>query len=72
MDMPGSPTGIDIMGFEKLRKISEEFLAALPGYKFDKGVRNEPWINSDHAPLMIKGVPAVTFYGFDDPVVYKH
>ncbi len=72
MDMPGSPTGIDIMGFEKLRKISEEFLAALPGYKFDKGVRNEPWINSDHAPLMIKGVPAVTFYGFDDSAVYKH
>lgn len=72
MDMPGSPTGIDIMGYENLQSISENFLNSFTGYKFDKGVKNEPWINSDHSPFMIKGIPAITFYGFDDPVVYKH
>lgn len=72
MDMPGKPTGINIMGFEEFQAFSENFLKNFKGYIFEKGVDNNPWINSDHSPMMLKGVPVFTFYGFMEKEMYWH
>lgn len=70
MDMPGSPTGIDIMGFDEFNDFANDFLKSMPGFKFEKGVNSEPWINSDHAPMMLYGVPVFTFHGYLDKEMY--
>jgi Iap family predicted aminopeptidase len=72
MDMPGTPTGVDIMGFESFRSAAEEFLESFKGYKFSRGVDNTPWINSDHTPFLLKGIPCFTFHGDSPKEVYWH
>ena len=70
MDMPGSPTGINTMGFDELVGFSKDFLDSIPGFKFEKSAVSEPWINSDHAPMMMYGVPVITFFGYLDKEMY--
>ncbi len=70
MDMPGSPTGINLMGYDEFTDFSKNFLNSFPGFKFEKGASSEPWINSDHAPMMMYGVPVFTFFGYLDKDMY--
>jgi Iap family predicted aminopeptidase len=70
MDMPGSPTGINLMGYDEFTDFSKNFLNSFPGFKFEKGVSSEPWINSDHSPMMMYGVPVFTFFGYLDKEMY--
>lgn len=72
MDMPGSPNSINIMGVEAMRISAEKFVASLSGYKIKQTADEKPWLGSDHAPFLQKGVPTVTFGGLPDDEVYHH
>ncbi len=72
VDMTGSPTGINVMGYESMINFSENFINSLPGYIWNDGVKNYPWLRSDHAPFLTYGIPSFTFNAYNDQKMYKH
>lgn len=63
LDMPGRPTGLNVMGHDALLPFAREFLAGLPGYAFTDSVMSVPWSNSDHQCFLLEGIPSFTFMG---------
>lgn len=74
LDMPGSPTGVNVMGHDGLIPAVRQFLDGLPGYAFTAGVVSSPWSNSDHQPFLLEGIPAITLMGHlpRESVVHYH
>lgn len=74
MDMIGSPTGFNVMGFEELKPFFENLIKELNGFDLSKGVVNYPYTNSDHIPFMMKGIPVFSLQAHldDDMVKYYH
>lgn len=70
MDMPGSPTGINTMGFEGYDNFFKNIVNKLPGMNLTKGVTCNPWTNSDHMPFMLVGIPSFTTEGILDKDQY--
>lgn len=70
IDMTGTPTGINIMGFDNLADFSNNFIGELRGYRWTDGVKSNPWLRSDHAPFLIKGIPSVTFFAYMEKEMY--
>lgn len=60
MDMTGSPTGINAMGFDELVPALHELVKTLNGFNLHEGVSSRPWTNSDHMPFMFRGIPIIT------------
>ncbi len=63
LDMPGRPTGINVMGHDALIPFARTFLAGLPGFSFTDSVISVPWTNSDHQWFLLEGIPSFTFMG---------
>jgi Iap family predicted aminopeptidase len=63
LDMPGRPTGINVMGHDALVPFARDFLAGLCGYTFTDSVISVPWSNSDHQCFLLEGIPSFTFMG---------
>ncbi|HOJ36934.1 MAG TPA: M28 family peptidase [Ignavibacteriales bacterium] len=59
MDMVGSPYGFNVMGYDSLKTLIEQFNNLLKGFNLNK-VISHPWLNSDHMPFMINGIPSIT------------
>jgi Iap family predicted aminopeptidase len=59
LDMVGQPYGFNVMGYDTLKSIIEEFNTELKGYNLNK-VISTPWLNSDHMYFMINGIPSIT------------
>ncbi len=60
MDMTGSPTGFNAMGFDEFIPLLQELADSLQGYDLTDGVTSRPWTNGDHMPFMLQGIPIIT------------
>jgi len=72
LDMPGDPTGFNIMGFNFLDSIVNAVVNQLDGYWLKGGVVSQPWTNSDHMYFMFEGIPVITPLGWMDESMYHH
>jgi Iap family predicted aminopeptidase len=74
MDMIGSPTGYNVMGFQELIPVFEKMIEKLNGFDLSKGVVNYPYTNSDHIPFMFLGVPVFSMQAHldEDQVKFYH
>ncbi len=74
MDMTGTPTGLNAMGFDYLVPFLNEVRAKLGGFNLDQGVISRPYTNSDHQPFMLAGIPTLSLRAHldDDMVRYYH
>ncbi len=73
-DMVGRPTGVNVMGFEEFIPFFEEQLGKIRGLDFERGVINQPWMNSDHQPFLLRGIPTFTLTAHldEESVKYYH
>lgn len=72
MDMTGSPTGINNMGFEAFSDIFREIIEGLNGFDLKEGVVCHPWVNSDHTYFMLKGIPSFVMQAKLEKDMYWH
>ena len=72
LDMPGDPTGFNVMGFDFLDSIVNSVVKQLDGYGLKNGVVSQPWTNSDHMYFMFEGIPVITPLGWMDESMYHH
>jgi Iap family predicted aminopeptidase len=74
MDMPGSPTGFNAMGFDEFVPFLEQLVKDLNGFDLKTGVISSPWTNSDHVPFMLHGIRSITMNGHldEEDVRYYH
>lgn len=72
LDMPGDPTGFNIMGFNFLDSITNFLIRNLDGFALKDGVVSRPWTNSDHMYFMFEGIPSITILGWMDEFMYHH
>ena len=70
MDMPGSPTGFNIMGFDNFRGVFAKIKDELNGFNLYKGVESIPYTNSDHMPFMFEGIPVFSVMSHLDEDMY--
>jgi hypothetical protein len=67
LDMTGSPTGFNAMGFDEFVPLLEDLNERLKGMNLTKGVISRPWTNSDHMPFMLAGIPVLSLQATLDP-----
>jgi len=67
LDMTGSPTGFNAMGFDEFVPLLEDLNERLKGMNLAKGVISRPWTNSDHMPFMLAGIPVLSLQATLDP-----
>lgn len=72
LDMPGVPTGINIMGFDHLLEYAQFYIKLANGFSLNENIISAPWTNSDHFPFIENGIPALTFTGKLDEKAVKH
>ncbi|MCX7909679.1 MAG: M28 family peptidase [Ignavibacteria bacterium] len=72
LDMPGDPTGFNIMGFNSLDSITRAIVNSLDGFNLKDGIVNRPWTNSDHMYFMFEGIPSITPLGWMEEYMYHH
>jgi Iap family predicted aminopeptidase len=74
MDMIGTPTGFNVMGFDEYVPFLQELVRKLPGFNLTQGVTNVPYTNSDYQPFYLRGIPAFTLHGHldDESTSYYH
>ncbi len=63
LDMPGKPTGVNVMGFDELIPLVQNLLDSLKGFDWSGGIVSVPWTNSDHQPFLLQGIPSFTMVG---------
>ncbi|MCC6397828.1 MAG: M28 family peptidase [Bacteroidetes bacterium] len=63
MDMPGRPTGINVMGFDEFIPLVRGVMDSLKGFDWSQGIVSVPWSNSDHQPFLVQGIPCFTMAG---------
>ena len=71
MDMTGSPTGFNVMGFDEYKPFFENLIQSLNGFNLSDGVVSRPYTNSDHMPFMFEGIPTFTLQDHLDENMYK-
>ncbi len=72
MDMTGTPTGFNTMGYEEFIPFFENLKDNFKGFSFKDGITTNPWVNSDHTPFMLKGIPSFTFSCFLEKDMYHY
>lgn len=72
LDMPGRPTGVNVMGYDELLPFARTFCDGLSGYDFSGGTASSPWPNSDHQPFLLEGIPSFTFMGYLEKETVAH
>jgi Iap family predicted aminopeptidase len=74
MDMTGSPTGINAMGFDAAVPFLTDLVKKLNGFELRNGISSIPGTNSDHEPFMLQGYPTFSVDGYLDEnrVKYYH
>ena len=63
MDMPGRPTGVNVMGFDEFTPLVRALMDSLKGFDWSGGIISVPWTNSDHQPFLLQGIPSFTVMG---------
>jgi Zn-dependent M28 family amino/carboxypeptidase len=74
LDMTGSPTGFNAMGYDEFVPFLKELVVGLNGFNLKDSVISNPWTNSDYEPFMLAGIPTFTVLGYLDAedVRYYH
>ncbi len=72
MDMTGTPTGFNAMGFDEYVPFLEKLKNELNGFDLKAGVVSQPGTNSDHMPFMFAGIPTISLQAHLDPEQYKY
>ncbi|MBD3226013.1 MAG: M28 family peptidase [Caldithrix sp.] len=72
LDMTGTPTGFNVMGFDEYMPVFEQILDQLNALDLKRGVVSRPWINSDHSPFMLAGIPSITPLAHLDDTMVKY
>jgi Iap family predicted aminopeptidase len=72
MDMTGSPTGFNSMGYEEFNPLFKELADQLKGWGMTAGVTSQPWTNSDHMYFMFQGIPSFTLHAKLDKEMYQY
>jgi Iap family predicted aminopeptidase len=72
MDMTGTPTGFNAMGFDEFVPLFETLADSLEGFNLEKGVISRPWTNSDHMPFMLAGIPTLSLQAHLDEEMVRY
>lgn len=72
LDMPGTPRGFNVMGFDDLKGALDTIVKNIEGFDLNQGVVSSPWTNSDHMYFMFEGVPCITLLGYMDEPMSRH
>ncbi|MGD9489164.1 MAG: M28 family peptidase [Calditrichaceae bacterium] len=72
MDMTGTPTGFNAMGFDYLLPFLQSLKDKLNGFELKNGVISRPWTNSDHMPFLLKGIPVIGLQAHLDESMVKY
>ena len=72
MDMTGSPTGFNVMGFDEFIPFFKKLASNLNGFNLTSGVVSSPGTNSDHMWFMFKGIPTFSLLAHLDENMYKY
>jgi carboxypeptidase Q len=70
MDMTGSPTGFNAMGYDDFIPFFEQLAKEMYGYDMKNGVTSQAWTNSDHMYFMFAGIPSFTLHAHIDKPMY--
>jgi carboxypeptidase Q len=70
MDMTGSPTGFNAMGYDEFIPFFEQLAKEMYGYDMKNGVTSQAWTNSDHMYFMFAGIPSFTLHAHIDKPMY--
>ncbi len=71
MDMIGTPTGFNVMGFDEFIPFFEKLKTQLNGFNLTSGVVSAPGTNSDHMYFMFEGIPTFEIQAHLDENMYK-
>ncbi len=71
MDMTGTPTGFNVMGFNEFIPFFENVKNQLNGFNLYSGVVSSPGTNSDHMYFMFDGIPTFEIQAHLDENMYK-
>lgn len=72
MDMTGTPTGFNAMGYDEFVPFFENLVKNIEGIDMSGGVGSNPWTNSDHMYFMFEGIPTFTLKAHLDKPMYEH
>ncbi len=72
MDMTGSPTGFNAMGFDEFKPFFENMIKKFNGFNLNAGVVSSPWTNSDHMYFMFAGIPSFTLSAYLEKDMYHY
>ena len=72
MDMTGSPTGFNAMGFNEFIPFFKDLVLNLNGFNLTSGVVSSPGTNSDHMWFMFEGIPTFELQAHLDESMYKY
>ncbi len=71
MDMTGTPTGFNVMGFDEFIPFFENVKNQLNGFNLNSGVISSPGTNSDHMYFMFDGIPTFEIQAHLDESMYR-
>ncbi len=71
MDMTGTPTGFNVMGFDEFIPFFQNLKTQLNGFNLSSGVVSSPGTNSDHMYFMFDGIPTFEIQAHLDENMYK-
>ncbi len=70
LDMTGSPTGFNAMGYDEFVPFFEKMAEQMEGFNMKNGVTSKPWTNSDHMYFMFAGIPSFTLHAHLEKPMY--
>ncbi|MGA2297501.1 MAG: M28 family peptidase [FCB group bacterium] len=70
MDMTGSPTGFNAMGYDEFIPFFKSLIKDMNGFNLSAGVSSQPYTNSDHISFMFNGIPTFSMQATLDKDMY--
>jgi len=72
LDMVGTPTSVNALGYADMVPKLEQFNASLGERKLKEGVVSNNWFGSDHTAYQVEGIRAITLGGPIPPESVRH
>ena len=72
MDMMGTPTGFNAMGYDEFIPFLKTIAGGLDGFELKSGVISQPGLSSDHQSFMLRGIPVLSLQAHLDEEMGKY
>jgi Zn-dependent M28 family amino/carboxypeptidase len=72
MDMTGTPTGFNAMGYDEFIPFLKTLASGLDGFELKGGVVSQPSLSSDHQSFMLCGIPVLSLQAHLDEDMGKY